>query len=293
MIVHDNAAIDGNPGIAGDGYRRADAHCHHHQIGGDRGPVLEQHPLGALGPQDLRGVGSGQDRLPARFERLFEQPPRSLVELALHQRGHQVDDGNLHPPQAETMRCLEPQQAPADHHRRPAVFGRLEHRLDIVHVAKPDHPGQVLARHRDDERVRSRGDHQPVVPGGQAAAGGDGLLAAIDRRHRIARDQRDAVFVVPIVAVDHDLGKALFAREHRREHDPVVVDPRLGPEDRYPIAARIARQQFLDRTAPRHAVADHHEVLTRIALAAGDRAKFHRARFAPFGRRSRCCARCV
>src|SRR3546814_15925079 len=74
--------------------------------------------------------------------------------------------------------------------------------------------------------------------------------------HRVARDQRDAVRRIPAGIVDHDVVEALLTREHGGEHDAVVIDARLGAENRYAIAVRIAREQFLDRAASGHAVAD-------------------------------------
>ena len=62
--------------------------------------------------------------MPRASSRAFEQPAGRLVELALHQRRHQVDDGDLHAAQRRPVRRLEPEQTAADHHRRAARLAR-------------------------------------------------------------------------------------------------------------------------------------------------------------------------
>ena len=220
------------------------------------------HPFDLALADDLGGVGTGQDRLAARFELLLEQPAGGLVELALHQRLHQVDHGHLHAAQREAMRRFEPEQAAADHYRVAALGGGGEHRVDVLHVAEADHAGQVLARHRDDERIGTGRDQQPVVLDRAAGLRRHGTIDAIDADNRIAGDQLDLILAIPFVAVDHDLVERLLAGEHRRQHDPVIVHMRFGAEDRDAVARRIAREQFLDGAAAGHAVADHHEMRT-------------------------------
>src|SRR3546814_6030920 len=79
-----------------------------------------------------------------------------------------------------------------------------------------------------------------------------------------------------VCSSDLDVVEALLAREHGRQHDAVVIDARLGAENRYAIAVRIAREQFLDRAASGHAVADDDQVFARLG-AGFQGAMFHRS----------------
>ena len=65
---------------------------------------------------DLGSVGAGHDGLAATFQFGLEQVACRLVELALHQRRHEMNDGDRHAAKRKAMRCLEPEQATADHH---------------------------------------------------------------------------------------------------------------------------------------------------------------------------------
>src|SRR3546814_10034655 len=51
--------------------------------------------------------------------------------------------------------------------------------------------------------------------------------------------------LVPAVAMDHDLLVGLLARQHRRQHDTVVIDARLGVEDRHLIGAGSPLEEML------------------------------------------------
>ena len=53
-------------------------------------------PPGAIIAAILAGIPAGHDGLAAAFQLGLEQVTRRFVELALHQRGHQVNDGDLH-----------------------------------------------------------------------------------------------------------------------------------------------------------------------------------------------------
>ena len=111
------------------------------------------------------------------------------------------------------------------------VRGGLDHRLGVGDVAVGDHALQVLARHRQDERVRAGAQQQPVV----------GVLRCRPRRARRAARGRSAVTFLPACSVmplsayqsqrvEDDLVERLLAGQHRRQQDAVVVGVRLGAE---------------------------------------------------------------
>ena len=63
------------------------------------------------------------------------------------------------------------------------------------------------------------------------------FAVAVDGDDLVALVERDAVLDVPAIAVDDDFLEGLLARQHRRQHDAVVVDARLGVEDGDLVAA--------------------------------------------------------
>ena len=50
------------------------------------------------------------------------------------------------------MRCLQSEQATADHHCRTALLCGQQQLFHIVQIAERHHPAQILAGDRDDER---------------------------------------------------------------------------------------------------------------------------------------------
>ena len=125
---------------------RADADRHHDEVGRDLAAVLEPDARDPVLADDRVGVGLRDDLDAARLDRLLEQIAGRRVELALHQRRHQVEDGHRPCRAGEARGRFEPEQAAADHHGAAAAAPRREHPLDVVEVAEGDDAGQVLAR---------------------------------------------------------------------------------------------------------------------------------------------------
>ena len=268
VVIDHDAAFHLQPGRFGQRGAGADTHSHDHDIGGKFAPVLQPDRRDmAARTHDLRRIAAGHDGLPAPFQLGLEQIARCLIQLALHQGGHQVDDRDGHPAQRKAVRRLQPQQAAADHHSGSALFGGSYHPVHIVQIAKRDYACQILARHWNDKGIRPGGDQQAVVSLGPARLRGHCLRGAVDGHNRIACHQRDAVGRIPIGIVDDDFGKALFACQHGRKHDAVIVHARLCTEDRDLKPGGIAREDFFHRAAPGHAIADHHQSLLHCVAA--------------------------
>jgi len=194
--------------------RRLDANRHHHQIGRYFGSVLQSYASDIFIAQYLGRVRLGQDCLPAPFQFVFEQETGCLVQLPLHQGRHQVEHRDFHAAQGQTMGRFQSQQATADHHGLAAFFGCREHLVDIIKIAEGDDSRQIMSRNRDDEGVGARGDQQPVI-GRNASGSADNLLGfALDRDHRIAGDQFDAIVIIPVLVIDDDFFERLVASEH-------------------------------------------------------------------------------
>ena len=192
---------------------------------------------------------------------------RRRVELALHQRRHEMHDGDIHVARGQARRGFEAEQAAADDHGLGARLGRDQHGVDIVEIAVGEDARKVVPRHRQDERHRARGDDQLVVRRHDAAVGRDRLGDAVDRGDLVPLVERDAVLDVPAVAVNDDLLVVLFTRQHRRQHDAIVVDARLGVENGDLVAAGRLVEKVLQHAPWRHAVADDDEFLGHVPVA--------------------------
>ena len=256
-----SAALDLEARFLGKLRVRTNADRHHHEIGRQRAAVVEADRPDLLVADDRLGVGAGQDFDAALLDRALQQIGCVRVELALHQRRHQVHDRGLHALAGEARSRLEAEQAAADHHGVAAPCRRGKHRVDVVEVAEGDDAGQLGARNGNQDRLRAGGDEQRVVGLDRAVLGANGARRAVDRDDRLALAQRDLVLRVPGVVVDDDVVERLLAGEHRREHDAVVVDARLGAENRDVVAIRRARKELFEHAARRHAVAEHDEFL--------------------------------
>ena len=92
------------------------------------------------------------------------------------------------------------------------------------------------------------------------------MAGAVDLDDLLAAMQRDAVGLVPGIVVDQDVLVGLFAGQDGREHDAVVVHPRLGAENGDVVGPRSALEQLLQRTASGHAVADDDQLLGHLSL---------------------------
>ena len=96
--------------------------------------------------------------------------------------------------------------------------------------------------------------------------GRNGLGRAVDRGHLVAFVECDAVIDIPAVTVNDDFLELLLARQDGRQHDPVVVDARLGVEDRDVVTVGRRFEQALQSAAGRHAVTDDDQLLFAILL---------------------------
>jgi len=92
----------------------------------------------------------------------------------------------------------------------------------------------------------------------------DRACRAVDLRDLRALVERDAMLHVPTIAMDHDLLERFLARENRRQHDAVVVYPRLGIEDRDVVGIGRLLEQAFQRAPGRHAVADDDQLSLNI-----------------------------
>ncbi len=160
-VIHDDAAIAVEACVAGERDVGPDARRHHDEIGLDRASVLQLHALHGLVADNLFRRRACQHLDAAPLELAPQEKARRLVELALHQRFHEVDDGHFHTERPEPVRRLEAEQAAADDDGSPAALRRPDHTAHILDVAEGDDAVERRARHRQDEgsdpvAIRSR-----------------------------------------------------------------------------------------------------------------------------------------
>ena len=142
--------------------------------------------------------------------------------------------------------------------RAPGV-AEVDHGLDVVQVAKSDHPGQVCPGQGQPHRIRPRGQDQLVIADLQPTLGQHPAARQVQTGDRATSMQGDPVVAVPGLVIDDDIGEGLLPGQHWREHDAVVVDPRFGPENGYLVAIGIALEHLLDGATARHAVTDNNQ----------------------------------
>ncbi len=107
------------------------------------------------------------------------------------------------PWRCKPLAAFQPQQAAADDDRVAVVARHRQHGFDILDIAEGQHAAQLMARHRNDERLGAGGDQQAVVAHFQAGTGAHDAIAAINVLDRIAGMQRDAMLDVPLARVEH------------------------------------------------------------------------------------------
>ena len=237
----------------------ADANGHHHQVGGDFRAVLESHGLDTLFTDYFLGLLLQQKLQPLGLQILLQQACGRFVQLSVEQPVADMHHGNVHAAQLQTIRRFQTEQATADHHGILVLPGSGDHRGHVGDVAETDHPGQVGARHRQDEGLGTGGQQQAVVIGGGAIVGGHGAALAVDLHDSFAGVEGDAALGIPVTRIQDDLFYRLLAGQHRRQHDAVVVGLRLVAEYRDVVEIGCRAEQLFQGAHPGHAVAHQYQ----------------------------------
>jgi hypothetical protein len=165
---------------------RLDTDGHDQQVARQDAAVLQLQARDlAVFADDLLGMGP-HHRLDATLQQgLAQQEAGALVQLALHQDVHQVDDRGGHAAPGQAVGGFQAQQAAADDHGAGAgLAGGGDHGLDVVQVAEGDHALQVDTGQRQAERVRASGQDQLVIGNFQPALGDHLAAFQVDRRDR-------------------------------------------------------------------------------------------------------------
>ena len=130
----------------------------------------------------------------------------------------------------------------------------------VLQVAIGDHARQILSGHGDDEGGGPRGDHQGVVRRAAAVRIHHAVLA-VDADDRLAEPAIDLVGGIPGVVMGDDLLIGLFARQHRRQHQPIIVAARFRVEQGHVPGIGRGVEQLFQHPARGHSGADDDKFL--------------------------------
>jgi hypothetical protein len=174
-----------------------------------------------------------------------------------------VHDGDVAALDLQAARGLEAQQPAADDDGFDAGPRSAEELARIVERTEDEDAVGVEAADRREPRGAAGGQQQRVVRRHAAVVAGHRLCLGIDIDDAYAEAERDVVLAIPVERVDDDVVGRPLAREHRRQHDAVVVDVRLVAEDGDRELRRVL-QDLLDARHPRHPVADDDEAFHAV-----------------------------
>ena len=170
-----------------------------------------------------------------------------------------MQDRYVHAACLQTNRGLKAKKPATDHDRGATFGGSTQHGIDIIDIAESDNAIQFVAGDRNNDRIGTGGQQQPVIFGFRSAFGNNNLTVAVNRNDGITGIKVNVVFAVPFRRVDDDFIETLFTRQQRRQHDAVVVNPGLCAENGDVVFVRIAGQDFFYGAHAGHAVADDNQ----------------------------------
>lgn len=122
-----------------------DADRHHHHVAFNDAAVFQLDAFNLLRAENAFGIGLGDDVDAALVQRLFQKIGRCRIELPLHDRRHQMDDGDVHSPALQPISCFQTQKAGADDDGATLAFGDFKHLRDIVEIAIGENARQLMA----------------------------------------------------------------------------------------------------------------------------------------------------
>ena len=261
--IDDNASVDGKPCVSSERHVRTDANRHDDQRGANDAVVVERDAFNPALANDRLGISFADNLDAPLLDRLLQEIARGRIELPLHQGRHNMEDGDIHAAMSKTRCGFQSEQSATDHHRLLARLCGKQHGVDIVQVAVGNDAWQIVSRHRDDEWNGTGCYHQLVIGLGNAVIGSDGFSAPINRDDPMPLVEGDAVVDVPAIAMNDDLLIALLSRQHRREHDAIVVHTGFRVEDGHIVSAGRLLEEMLQHPSGGHSVADDDELLGR------------------------------
>ena len=124
-----------------------------------------------------------------RFDVPSQHATAALIELHGHQARRELDHVRFQTQVDQRLGGFQAQQAAADHHAAPGSSARRADGDQILDGAIDEAVAAVAARNGRHERIRTRGQHQPVVGDHITGAGRELPAAPVDRDGALAQPQ--------------------------------------------------------------------------------------------------------
>src|SRR5581483_1983234 len=139
IVVDDDAAFDLNPSFFPKSDIGTNAGGDDHEISRNAASALELDPLHVTVAQNLGRAEAEQNRDSHLVHLGREISAARGIELALHQRFHQVDHGDIAALHLQSPRSFEAQQATANDDRPQPRPGSLQKLTRVIEIAEDEH----------------------------------------------------------------------------------------------------------------------------------------------------------
>jgi hypothetical protein len=197
-----------------------------------------------------------------RFDFCFEVTAADEIELTLHERVHQMDDRDFASAHLQAASGFQPEEAAADDNRLSARVRAIDEGARVVEVAENIDTSLVGAFDRRNERGAARGKKEFVEQSKAAVVASDGFGDRVNVSDADAESQANAVFLIPVEAVENDFVAGFLAGQHRRKEDTVVVDMSFVAEHG-DLEAGLVLQDPFDAGRAGHAISDYNQFFHR------------------------------
>src|SRR5262249_53662199 len=145
----------------------------------------------------------------------FQVAAAGEVELALHQRVHQVDDGDVTALHLQATRRFQPKQAAANHDCLYALACALQEGACIVEIAENVDAFLFCSFHRRNQGIAAGREEQFVEGCYGAVVAGDSLQGRVDVNNANAEAKLNFVLLVPVERVQDDVVGDFFSGQDR------------------------------------------------------------------------------
>jgi len=141
LVVDHDRPLDGEPARRRDVGVRPDAGCHHDEVAVDLGLVPQPHALDLVGTPDRGCPVVGEDADAELGHAAAEHFPAFAPKLGIHQPASGVDDVDVDSVTLQTPRCLQSEQAAADHHGATVIITSdvVDHAAGVVDSPEGEH----------------------------------------------------------------------------------------------------------------------------------------------------------
>ena len=261
MVVDHDPAPDLDAGRTRQRGVGADADRDHDGVGSNGGAVVQLDPLDLAIAGDARGLRLQAHGDAPGLDRALEHERGALIELALHQPVHEMEEGDAGTGLGQAVGRFEAEQPAADHHHPSARgLGRGDG-VHVVDVTEGEHARQIHPGNVRLDRLRAGGEYELGERQPGAARKRHVTRGRVDRGRTHAVAQGHAAIAPPARRPELDVVEADLVGQERGQQHAVVGEPGFLADDGDGIAAERAPRELVNETRRGHAVADHDEGL--------------------------------